>query len=483
MSPAPRRPPTIGRRDPLDRLEARAGAFGVAIILVAAIVFGISWGASRGLPWRDYQRVSVLVPDAAQLVRGDEVRIGGARVGRLERIAPHTQDDGTVIARLDLQLDPGQGPLPVDSTVTVAPVNLFGNKYVDLVRGRSTTTVPDDGALTVDRARPMVELSDILADVDPTFAARVRRILDEAGTAFAGRGHEIAGLVDAATTLLPRLRRFSALMADPANRLESLLVRVDTTMGLLDDLRPVLPSLLDDATRVLAALDASGPALERTLARAPGLMATGATALREATPVLRDLRVVASRLAPVADRLPGTVAGAERLLAATDRTLSPATRIVETAAGGGRILRGLAAQRAPLERVLADLDLVNAPLQGVVRTLGDAQIHCGVAGLMGRNLPAAVNGGDRTGAWLSGLLFLDPDALLPAATQHGNLHVDPYPRADAGGCAAGNARYAEGRRVGPADADDTVLDIRAPAEATERARRAGLLDRHEGTDR
>ncbi|MGE4427983.1 MAG: MlaD family protein [Solirubrobacteraceae bacterium] len=483
MSPAPRRPPTIGRRDPLDRLEANAGTFGVVIIVLAAIVFGISWGASRGLPWRSYERVSVLVPDAAQLVRGDEVRVGGARVGRLERIAPHTQADGTVIARLDLQLDPDQDPLPVDTTVTVAPVNLFGNKYVDLVRGRSSRTVPDDGALAVDRARPMVELSDILADIDPTFAARVRRILNEAGTAFAGRGHEIAALVDAATTLMPRLHRFAALTADPVNRLESLIVRIDETMGLLDDLRPVLPSLLDDTTRVLDALEASGPALERTLAQAPGLMATGTSALREATPVLRDLRIVASRLTPVADRLPRTVTAAERLLDETDRFLAPRTGLVPTATAAGRMLGTLAEQRAPLERVLDDLDLVNAPLQGVVKTLGDAQVHCGVAGLMGRNLPAAVSGGDRTGAWLSGLLFLDVESLLPAATQSPNLHVDPYPRADAGGCAAGNARYTDGRRVGPADADDTVLDIRAPADAMERARRAGLLDRHEGADR
>ncbi|WP_320669353.1 MlaD family protein [Patulibacter defluvii] len=476
----------MSRRSPhdlLDRLEQRQRWFGLVLVAIALVVFAISWGASRGLPWRDYQRVSVLVPDAASLVKGDDVRIGGARVGRLDRISAHPLPDGRIVAQLDLQLDPDQDPLPVDSTVAVRPVNVFGNKYVDVIRGHARATVAGGHELPLRQARRVVELTDVLADADATFARRFRTILDEAGTAFAGRSREITEAVDAARVLLPRFERFAALLADPVNRLEPLLAHLDDTVGLLDGLRPLLPQLIDDTTTVLGALEASGPALERTIAAAPATETAATSALRTARPLLADLRVLAERMRPSAARLPRTVAAAERLLSETRRTLAPATGVVATAQGGGRILTTLAGLRPTLETIFDDVERTNQPLRQTMDAVGDAQVHCNSGGLLGRNLTSAVSAGDRAGSWLGGIFLIDPRQLLPAAEQSDDLHVDPYPRQDATACVAGNQRYAPGRRVGPAAADRTVVPTAPPPGVLDRARRAGLLDRFEGTGR
>ncbi|EHN10871.1 MCE family protein [Patulibacter medicamentivorans] len=470
-------------RDLIDRIEHRQLWFGAALVAIGLVVFAISWGASRGLPWKSYERVSVLVPDAASLVKGDDVRIGGARVGRLDAISAHPLPDGRIVAQLDLQLEPGQKPLPVDSTVSVPPVNVFGNKYVDLVRGRSRTTVASGRTLALRQARSVVELSDVLADADATFARRFRTILDEAGTAFAGRGRDVAEAVDAARNLLPRFERFAALLADPANRLEPLLGHLDDTVAVIDGLRPLLPALIDDATTVLSALEQSGPALERTLVDAPATEAAATSALRAARPVLADLRVLATRIQPAAERLPRTVAAAERLLGETRRTLAPATGLVADARGGGRILTTLAGLRPSLEAVMGDVERVNQPLRQTVDALGDAQVNCNTGGLLGRNLTSVVSAGDRAGSWLGGIFLIDLRQLLPAATQSDDLHVDPYPRQDAEACVAGNQRYAPGRRVGPASADRTFVPTSPPPGVLDRARRAGLLDRFEGSGR
>lgn len=465
---------------PIDRVERHGTALGVLIVGVVVMIFLLAWRASGGSPVGGGPQISVLLPNAAQLVKGDEARVGGARVGRVRAVRAEVAPDGRVLARVEVGLLAGQAPLPVDSAVSVDPVNLFGAKALTLVRGRSARTVPDGGTLAVDRARTTVDLSDVLADVDGGLASRVRTILDEAGLALAGRGDALARVIPRAADLLPPARRVAAALADPETRLGPTLRNLGVVTGVLDGLRGVLPGLLRDAGATVAALEASGPALERTLDDAPGTIDRSTRALRRARPVLRDLRVLVDALAPGIDRLPGTVAAAEDVLDETGRTLAPGSGIPRTARTAAGVLGDLVRLRPGTEDVLSDLRAVSDPLGRVTKALGDAEVHCNTAGLLARNLPAAVSGGDRAGAWLTGVFMLDALTLLPAEKQSPTLHVDPYPRQDAGGCVSANQRFTPERRVGPAAADRTVLGIRAPSEATERARRAGLLDDFEG---
>jgi ABC-type transporter Mla subunit MlaD len=52
------------------------------------------------------------VPNAANLVRGNDVRMGGARVGVVDEITPQTHKDGTVTAQLKLKLQTSVKPCP-----------------------------------------------------------------------------------------------------------------------------------------------------------------------------------------------------------------------------------------------------------------------------------------------------------------------------------------------------------------------------------
>ena len=54
------------------------GALTVMIVVLAVF---LAYNANNGLPFVPSYRISVDLPDANQLVRGNEVRVGGARVG------------------------------------------------------------------------------------------------------------------------------------------------------------------------------------------------------------------------------------------------------------------------------------------------------------------------------------------------------------------------------------------------------------------
>ena len=110
---------------------------GAATILVVLVAVFLAYNANSGLPFVPTYELKAQVPSAANLVVGNDVRIGGSRVGSVSAIAPETLDDGTTIAVLTLELDKGVAPLPRDSTLLVRPRSARGLKYVEITRGRA----------------------------------------------------------------------------------------------------------------------------------------------------------------------------------------------------------------------------------------------------------------------------------------------------------------------------------------------------------
>ena len=54
---------------------------GAATVLVVLVAVFLSYNANQGLPFVPTYTLKVEAPSAANLVRGNEVRIGGTRVG------------------------------------------------------------------------------------------------------------------------------------------------------------------------------------------------------------------------------------------------------------------------------------------------------------------------------------------------------------------------------------------------------------------
>ena len=68
---------------------------GAATVLVILVAVFLSYNANKGLPFVPTYQVDAEVPSAAQLVVGNDVKIGGTRVGAVTAIKPKTLDDGT----------------------------------------------------------------------------------------------------------------------------------------------------------------------------------------------------------------------------------------------------------------------------------------------------------------------------------------------------------------------------------------------------
>src|SRR5215218_10021806 len=136
---------------------------GAATVLVVIVAVFLSYNANQGLPFVPTYALKAQTPSAANLVRGNEVRIGGTRVGSVDSIEVEPTQDGTSIAVLGLKLERAVAPLPKDTTVLIRPRSALGLKYVELKRGTSSESFDDGDTIPLSSATPApVEFDELI---------------------------------------------------------------------------------------------------------------------------------------------------------------------------------------------------------------------------------------------------------------------------------------------------------------------------------
>src|SRR3954467_6006211 len=66
---------------------------GAVTVLVVVVAVFLAYQANQGLPFVPTYKVSAELPNTESMVPGNEVRIGGTRLGQIRAIEPVTVDD------------------------------------------------------------------------------------------------------------------------------------------------------------------------------------------------------------------------------------------------------------------------------------------------------------------------------------------------------------------------------------------------------
>jgi len=433
---------------------------GAATVLVVLVAVFLSYNANKGLPFVPTYQVDAELPSAAQLVVGNDVKIGGSRVGAVTEIKPRTLDDGSVIAVVSLTLDKDAGPLPQDSTLLVRPRSALGLKYVELTRGKSSETYQDGDTIRLAQAKTPVELDEFLNMFDEQTRAASQANLEGFGTALAGRGESINTAIGAFRPLLRDIQPVMRNLSSPETGLERLVVElgdaaeivapaaeeqasmfrgIDTTMAALREVRPEIQESITEGKPALDAGIENFPQQRPFLANTEGLMRElrpGVRALRTAAPVLSDALATGIRVLPKTPPL--------------NRRLESLLEELQTFVNDPLVPRGIQSTNELVESLAPTLDYL-APTQTV----------CNYVTLWFRNISSLLSEGDRNGTWQRFIIVTTPQgpnneggpssgpANGPTADNH--LHINPYPNTAAPGqpreCEAGNEPYLRGRTV------------------------------------
>jgi ABC-type transporter Mla subunit MlaD len=261
---------------------------GAVTILVVVVAVFLAYNANNGLPFVPTRQLNVQIKNGAQLVKGNEVREGGFRVGVVEGITPTTLPNGTIGADLKLKLDKKEGPLPVDSKVTIRARSALGLKYVQVVRGKAKKTFADGATMPSKQATVPVQLEDVLSTFDAKTRRNSRKNLVGFGGALAGRGDDLNLTIQSLPPLFQHLTPVAANLTNPATETRGFFRGTERTAGALAPVSKTQVKLFGDLGTTLAAISADPQALQDTISKSPPTLDVSTRSLRVQRPFLAD---------------------------------------------------------------------------------------------------------------------------------------------------------------------------------------------------
>jgi virulence factor Mce-like protein len=261
---------------------------GAATVLVVLVAVFLSYNANNGLPFVPTYELTAEVPNASGLIKGNEVRIGGARVGVVSRIEAFAQPDGATGAKLLLQLEAAQPELPKDSTILVRPRSPLGLKYVEITTGTSPETYPNRATIPLSAAKvEPVELDEVFGMFDaPTRAGQADSLI-EWGNAFAGRGDDLNRGLRGLGPLLDHLEPALANLVAPATRFDALFPAFEQAAREVAPVALQQAQLFDGLDRTFAALSAASEPLKESIAGGPAALDVATRELPRQAALLR----------------------------------------------------------------------------------------------------------------------------------------------------------------------------------------------------
>jgi phospholipid/cholesterol/gamma-HCH transport system substrate-binding protein len=296
------------------RLAALA-ALAVVIVVVYSLV-------SAGRPG---YVVYAKFTDASGLLTAYNVKIGGVKAGTVTSIGLDRQDHAVV----KMALDHGAYPVGAGATAQIRPVNLLGEKYIDLHPGSLSSPQPSGTTIPISHTGTPVELDDVLNTLDPDTLARLQIIVNETGVALAGNGANFSQTLEQLPPALDQARAFVGQIAQQNAQLGRLIDAGSGVISSVNARRGDLENLISSAADTMQTVVARRRQLAQTVQNAPGALAQLTHTLNDLGttagalyPAMVQLRAASPPLASVLARAPSFATDAQTALVAT-RDLAP----------------------------------------------------------------------------------------------------------------------------------------------------------------
>ena len=446
---------------------------GAVTTLIVVVAVYLSYNANNGLPFVPTYNIKVTLPQTSGLQSSNVVRIGGSRVGIVNKLTAHEDPvTGRVTAIAELKLEKKVEPLPANTRAIVQSVSSIGLKYLELEKGASSRTLKAGATIPITQVREPVNIEELFNMFDEKTRRANQVQLNNVGDGFAGRGsglnNAIAKLRPLVTNAIPVFRNLAA----PATGLRELFIDLDrvasqsapvaeTNAAQFRDLDTFFKAWASVARSLEEATVGGPPSLEQATHSLP----FEASFTEKETEFMRLLRPSASLLRSVAPPLARAVTvGAVNLRAATalnSQLASSAQALqafgenpivplaledfTQTLQYGNPVLAGLAPEQAICNYfTLAFRNLASLTSENVgLGTLSRASIVISPTGPNNEGLPSSAPANGPS---------IEHEFDSPKIIDNNHVHSNPYPNVagpgqPAGDCEAGNETYLPGKAV------------------------------------
>ncbi len=157
---------------------------GIVIALLGAAAFVFAWKVVFFPAKGDYV-VKAEFRDAGGITKNSDVKIGGVPGGQVDKIDLDKRNDTAIVT---MRLKKEAAPIGAGAIAASRPVNLLGEKYIDMKVGDLSKPQKSGVFIPMSRTSRPVELDDVLNILQPGIRARLRILVNEAGIAMDGAG-------------------------------------------------------------------------------------------------------------------------------------------------------------------------------------------------------------------------------------------------------------------------------------------------------
>jgi virulence factor Mce-like protein len=278
----------MNRRRANASIVANPVLVGAVTTLVVLVAVFLAYNANNGLPFVPTRQYKVQLENGSNLVRGNEVRAGGFRVGVVETLRPLTLPNGRTIAELTLKLDKKTGSVPIDSTATIRPRSALGLKYVEIAKGHAKKTFHDGDTIPLAHTTVPVQFDDL----NKLFDTRTRQASQDNlvgfGNAFTGRGQDLNVTINTLPQLFYYLEPVARNLSSPDTQLGRFFRELGRTAAIVAPVAGVNARVFTDMKTTFEAISRDPAALQATISESPPTEQVGTTSLRVQRPFLND---------------------------------------------------------------------------------------------------------------------------------------------------------------------------------------------------
>ena len=231
----------------------------VTFIVITTLATSVLVATIGNLSFSGKKEYHALFVDATGVVKGDDVRIAGVKVGSVESI--EVKDRTRALVTFTVEEDT---ELNESTHAAIRYRNLVGQRYISLSQEAGDSEVlGDGGTIPVEQTSPALDLTVLFNGFKPLFQALspddVNKLSYEVVQVFQGEGGTLESLLGHTASITQTLADRDQVIGDLIDNLDYVLDHVadrdDQLSDLITSFRTLIGGLKDDREAILTSLD------------------------------------------------------------------------------------------------------------------------------------------------------------------------------------------------------------------------------------
>jgi phospholipid/cholesterol/gamma-HCH transport system substrate-binding protein len=261
---------------------ARAAAVTALALAVALAVWLLLFKGGGGTEY------TLIFQNAGQLVKDDDVQVGGRRVGSVRDIELTDNNQ----AAIKVKVEEPYAPLREGTTAIIRLTSLSGiaNRYIALTPGPADAKeLPDGATLSSDSTTDVVDLDQLFNTLDKKTSGHLADVIKGFATQYEGKGDEAGQSAKYFNPFLSSSRRLVQQVTQDEGALTRFLLNSSAAATAIAEKRGDLADLVTNTNATASAIGSENVALSEALALLPTTLRRGNTTFVNLRATLDDL--------------------------------------------------------------------------------------------------------------------------------------------------------------------------------------------------